>query len=135
MATSFQQAFAALLRRAPSPLFPRARQLYLRKYCLEGQGDGPFRTFLLEEEVNESEDGSRLTVKACRFALVHWQGPPLESSAYLAYLLERWQLVPEELRPVGDAPWFRQGGAWAWFRARAEYRRDSTLDPEPQGGN
>ena len=126
MAESFQEAFEALLQRAPSPLFPRARQLYLRKYCLEGAEAGPLRTFLLEEDVDERNGGLLLTVRARRFAVVHWHAPQLEAQDYRAYLLRRWDLEPEQLQPVEDTPWFRQGGAWAWFRAEAVYARDFT---------
>lgn len=125
MAQRFQESFEQLLRRAPGPLFPRARQLYLRKYCLEGGEPAPFRTFLLEEQIEESDDGALLTVRAVRFALVHWQGPPLPAEAYRRYLRDHWQLEPAVLEPVPDESWFRQGGAWAWFRASALYQRDS----------
>ena len=49
--TTFQQAFEQLLSRAPGPVFPRARELYLRKYPLEAAGADRFRTFLLREEI------------------------------------------------------------------------------------
>lgn len=127
MAERFQEAFESLLQRAPSPLFPRARQLYLRKYCLEGSEAGPLRTFLLEEETNEQDGGLLLTVRARRFAVVHWQGPQLAPQEYRAYLQGRWDLEPEQLQPVDDTPWFRQGGAWAWFRAEAVYARHFTM--------
>lgn len=126
MAESFQEAFESLLKRAPSPLFPRARQLYLRKYCLEGVEAGPLRTFLLEEEIGERDGGRLLTVRARRFAVVHWQGPQLPAEDFLHYLLRRWELEPEQLQTVEETPWFRQGGAWAWFRAEAVYARDFT---------
>lgn len=126
MAESFQEAFESLLQRAPSPLFPRARQLYLRKYCLEGTEAGSLRTFLLEEDAEERDGGRLLTVRARRFAVVHWQGPQLRPQDYRAYLQERWDLEPEQLQTVEDTPWFRQGGAWAWFRAEAVYARDFT---------
>ena len=129
MPETFQEAFGQLLQRAPSPLFPRARQLYLRKYCLEGAGAAALRTFLLEEEIEELQSGTLLTVRARRFAVVHWQGPALPRERYLAYLQSRWQLEPESLQPVNDTPWFRQGGAWAWFRAEAVYVR--LFDPQP----
>ena len=39
-----QQAYAALMDRAPSALFRKARQLYLNKYCLDGrEPQGPLR--------------------------------------------------------------------------------------------
>jgi hypothetical protein len=124
MAESFQEAFESLLQRAPSPLFPKARQLYLRKYCLEGAEAGRLRTFLLEEEIAERDGGLLLTVRARRFAVVHWQAPQLTAQDYRAYLQRRWDLEPEQLQPVDDTSWFRQGGAWAWFRAEAVYARD-----------
>lgn len=126
MPESFQEAFESLLQRAPSPLFPRARQLYLRKYCLEGGEAEALRTFLLEEEIGERDGGLLLTVRARRFAVVHWQAAQLPAQDYLAYLKRRWDLEPEQLQPVDDTPWFRQAGAWAWFRAEAVYARDFT---------
>ena len=126
MAERFQLAFASLLQKAPSPLFPRARQLYLRKYCLEGAEAGSLRTFLLEEETAEQDGGMLLTVRARRFAVVHWQGPQLDAQRYRDYLQHRWDLEPDQLQTVADTQWFRQGGAWAWFRAEAVYVRDFT---------
>lgn len=128
MAERFQEAFASLLQRAPSPLFPKARQLYLRKYCLEGSEAGSLRTYLLEEEIAEREGGRLLTVRARRFALVHWQGPQLSEQDYRLYLQRRWDLQPEQLQPVVETLWFREGGAWAWFRAEAVYARDFSAD-------
>ena len=32
-----QQAYSALMERAPSALFRKASQLYLNKYCLDGR--------------------------------------------------------------------------------------------------
>ncbi|MFM7087586.1 MAG: hypothetical protein ACKOXO_11435 [Cyanobium sp.] len=125
MAERFQDSVVQLLRRAPGPLFPRARQLYLRKYCLEGGEPPTFRTFLLEERIEENEDGTLLTVHAERFALVHWHGEALTAEAYRRYLRDHWQLEPELLEPVSGESWFRQGGAWAWFRAQATYQRES----------
>ena len=133
MAESFQHAFELLLRRAPSPIFPRARQLYLRKYCLEavaGGAAGSLRTFLLEEEICEQDGGALLTVRARRFAVVHWQAGALEEQGYRTYLKQRWDLEPELLQPVEDTAWFREGGAWAWFRAEAVYVR--LFEPSPQ---
>ncbi|MFM7314262.1 MAG: hypothetical protein ACKO0M_14055, partial [Cyanobium sp.] len=123
MADTFQQAFEQLLHKAPSPLFPKARQLYLRKYCLEGPSAGALRTFLLEEEISEETGGTLLTVRARRFAVVHWQAPALQEQDYLRYLQSRWQLETVCLQRVTDTPWFREGGAWAWFRAEAVYVR------------
>jgi hypothetical protein len=120
--TTFQQAFEQLLSRAPGPVFPRARELYLRKYPLEAGGAGRFRTFLLREEIQEAPGGA-VRVRALSFALVHWQGPQLDGEPYLAYLAERWQLQPDTFELAGEEPWFRDGGAWCCFRAAAVYER------------
>ncbi len=124
--TSFQQAFEALLARAPGPVFPKARLLYLRKYPLEGPIANPesldaprFRTFLLQEEIQEGPGGV-IRVRARRFAAVHWQAPQTNPADYLHYLQARWQLQPSDLTPV-EEPWFREGGAWAFFSAPAVY--------------
>jgi len=119
---TFQQAFEQLLSRAPGPVFPRARELYLRKYPLEAAGAERFRTFLWREEIQEAPGGA-VRVRAVSFALVHWQGPQLERESYLNYLSERWQLQPDTLELAGEEPWFRDGGAWCQFRAAAVYER------------
>ena len=119
----FQQAFEQLLQRAPGPVFPRARQLYLRKYALEahqapsaGDGGPPFRTFLWQETIEESTLGavSVLRIRAVTFALVHWQAPQTSSERYRHYLQQQWQLTPQSLELQTEA-WFREGGAWARF--------------------
>ena len=126
---TFEKAFSALLSLAPGPVFPRARQLYLNKYPLEGNPSSldaaalpaRFRTFLLEEEIHDGSDGI-YRVEAKKFAVVHWQAPQTDSSDYLSYLERRWQLVPDDLAPV-DELWFREGGAYATFTASAVYQR------------
>jgi len=110
----FLQAFEHLMSRAPGPIFPRARTLYLRKYSLETDGEGAFRTFLLEEEILESPQGT-VTSRALAFAVVHWQAPQVDRAAYAAYLAERWCLAPHDLTLVPEQAWFRDGGAWARF--------------------
>ena len=130
---SFQQAFESLLSLAPGPVFPRARELYLRKYPLEGKpmeavsavspSEVPdrFRTFLLEEEIQESTGGI-VRVRALAFAVVHWQAPQTTPDDYSSYLEQRWQLHPDGLILAADS-WFREGGAFARFRAPAVYER------------
>jgi hypothetical protein len=121
---SFDQAFNSLLSMAPGPLFPRARQLYLRKYSLEGQ-DGPqrFRTFLYQEQVEEQPEGL-VRVRALAFAVVHWQAPQTIPDDYATYLQQRWQLEPSCLGlELEDGSWFRDGGAFARFQAPALYER------------
>ena len=124
---SFQQAFVSLLSVAPSPLFPKARALYLRKYPLEttgSEGDipvGRFRTFLVSEEIQESAAGV-LRVRAQQFAVVHCQAPQTNAEDYLAYLSERWDGAPDVIT-LADQAWFRDGGAYALFHAPAVYER------------
>ncbi|MEX0588684.1 MAG: hypothetical protein WD136_05455 [Cyanobium sp.] len=119
---SFQQAFDSLLSLAPGPVFPRARELYLSKYPLEaGAASGRFRTFLLEEELQEAPGGI-VRVRAMAFAVVHWQAPQTNPSDYLTYLLDRWQLQPDGVQLEAEA-WFREGGAYARFEAAAVYER------------
>jgi hypothetical protein len=128
---SFQQAFVSLLSVAPSPLFPKARALYLRKYPLEttaSEGETPlgrFRTFLFSEEIQESAAGV-LRVRAQQFAVVHWQSPQTNGADYLAYLSERWDGAPDGLT-LAEQAWFRDGGAFALFHAPAVYERALSL--------
>lgn len=141
MPTPFLQAFERLLSRAPGPLFPRARQLYLRKYSLEADPATPFRTFLLEEEIQESAGGA-VRIRAISFAVVHWQGPQLELQVYGAYLARQWQLHPDDLTVITAGSWFRDGGPWARFSEPAVYERatpttlvSSTGDPGGPGAS
>jgi hypothetical protein len=132
---SFQAAFQRLLARAPGPVFPRARRLYFDKYCLEGaETSGPFRTFLLEEEIQEAAGGA-VRIRALAFAVVHWQAGPPPSHAYAEYLRQRWQLDPDDLVPVPDREWFRRDGAYARFSTAAVYERaaPTTLVSPPPG--
>lgn len=128
----FQRAYERLLSRAPGPVFPRARALYLRKYSLEDEAQGAFRTFLLEEELQEAAGGA-VRSRALAFAVVHWQAPQVEAAVYAAYLQQRWQLQPSALTLMAETPWFREGGAWARFRAAAVYERTAptTLLSQP----
>lgn len=119
---SFQQAFESLLSLAPGPVFPRARELYLRKYPLEADtATERFRTFLLEEEIQEASGGI-VRVRALAFAVVHWQAPQTNPADYTTYLERRWQLQPDGLT-LQQESWFRDGGAYARFRAPAVYER------------
>ena len=119
---SFLQAFESLLSVAPGPIFPRARELYLRKYPLEAkQSSDRFRTFLLEEEIQEGQGGI-VRVRALAFAVVHWQAPQTTPDDYCNYLKQRWQLQPDGLT-LENGSWFREGGAYARFGAAAVYER------------
>ena len=97
--SSFQQAFERLLARAPGPVFPRARALYLQKYPLEGEPQGDFRTFLLEEDIQESPAGA-VRVRALALAVVAWGQPRFDADAAAAYLERRWGLRPNGLKEV-----------------------------------
>lgn len=134
---SFQQAFERLLARAPGPVFPRARALYLQKYPLEGEPDGAFRTFLLEEEIQESAAGA-LRIRALALAIVAWGQPRFDPAAAAAYLERRWALRPSDLQVVEGASWFRDSGAYGRFGTPAVYERvaptsllSSSADPAP----
>jgi hypothetical protein len=131
---TFQQAFEHLLSRAPGPVFPRARELYLRKYPLETDPATPFRTFLLDESIQESEAGI-LRISALRFALVQVGQHPLDLEACRNYLRQRWGLEPDELVPMGGDGWFRDGAPWARFSAAAVHERaaPTTLISRPDG--
>jgi hypothetical protein len=120
--STFQQAFEQLLLRAPGPVFPRARELYLRKYPLEAEPLGCFRTFLLREEIQEAAGGA-VRIRALDFALVHWQEAAIDLDQAAAYLREQWQLSPDDLAPEPGQSWFREGGAYARFSAPAVYER------------
>ena len=133
----FQQAFERLLARAPGPVFPRARALYLQKYPLEGEADGAFRTFLLEEEIQESPAGA-LRIRALALAIVAWGQPCFDAVAAAAYLEHRWGLRPADLQEVDGASWFRDSGAYGRFSSPAVYERvaptsllSSSADPAP----
>ncbi len=119
---SFQQAFEQLLARAPGPVFPRARALYLQKYPLEGEQEGDFRTFLLEEEIQESPAGA-LRIRALALAIVAWGQPRIDAAAATAYLDRRWDLHPSDLQVVEGTGWFRDHGAYARFVTPAVFER------------
>lgn len=134
---SFQQSFERLLARAPGPVFPRARSLYLQKYPLEGELQGDYRTFLLEEDIQESPAGA-LRIRALAMAIVAWDQPHIDAAAAAAYLERRWGLRPHDLQVMEGASWFRNAGAFARFGTMAVYERaaptsllSSSVDPAP----
>jgi hypothetical protein len=115
-----------LYERAPSALFPRARQLFFLKYPLEGHpqelDSSPFverfRTFVLREttclpsEESEAQEPHRPITRINALAVVHWQAPQTNREDYARYLSRHWLLDPERLQ-LSEQPWFREGGAWA----------------------
>ena len=118
---ALNDAYGALLSRAPAPLFTRARKLYLNKYCLDGHSSqSPLRLFVVQETLNESvepdpEAGplgriATLQSSTAELALVHWQmDEPPAQTLIQTYLQQSWQLSPSLITPCTES-WFRNGG-------------------------
>ena len=118
---ALNDAYGALLSRAPGPLFTRARKLYLNKYCLDGRSSqSPLRLFVVQETLNESvepdpEAGplgriATLQSSTAELALVHWQmDEPPAQTLIQTYLQQSWQLSPSLITPCTES-WFRNGG-------------------------
>ena len=134
-----QQAYVALMERAPAGLFPKARQLYLNKYCLDGrEPEGPLRLYVQQEQAEETIEACLVeqeprrraiyTVKPLTLALVHWQQPAAADSAIEAAYLQSWGLQDISLSPQGE-PWFRQGGHHSLLSAPTDllWRKESLL--------
>ena len=134
-----QQAYVALMERAPAGLFPKARQLYLNKYCLDGrEPEGPLRLYVQQEQAEETIEACLVeqeprrraiyTVKPLTLALVHWQQPAAADSAIEAAYLQSWGLQDISLSPQGES-WFRQGGHHSLLSAPTDllWRKDSLL--------
>ena len=134
-----QQAYAALMERAPSALFRKARQLYLNKYCLDGrEAQGPLRLYVQQEKAEErieprlvEQEPRRLaiyTVQPITLALVHWQQPNEADPAEQAAYLQHWGLDGIALQPQRES-WFREGGHHALLPAPSDllWRKESLL--------
>ena len=134
-----QQAYAALMERAPSALFRKARQLYLNKYCLDGrEPHGPLRLDVQQEKAEErieprlvEQEPRRLaiyTVQPITLALVHWQQPDAAEPAIQAAYLQQWGLDGIDLRAQNDS-WFREGGHHSLLPAPSDllWRKESLL--------
>ena len=134
-----QQAYAALMERAPSALFRKARQLYLNKYCLDGrEPQGPLRLYVQQEKAEErieprlvEQEPRRLaiyTVQPITLALVHWQQPEAADPAEQAAYLQQWGLDGIDLRAQNDS-WFREGGHHSLLPAPSDliWRKESLL--------
>ncbi|MAR06746.1 MAG: hypothetical protein CL862_06565 [Cyanobium sp. NAT70] len=123
MSEILQQAYNALMAKAPGAAFPRARTLYLNKYPLpHSTDDTSLRLYVCEEQLDESqqpapdgEEGHRivtLTARPVRLALVHWQSmaQPVNDQV-LNYLQRCWELDAKQLKlEHSSEPWFRNGG-------------------------
>lgn len=118
-----RQALDRLFDRAPSHLFPRARQLYFLKYPLEGLprdlDPSPlaarFRTFVLRDTTclpTEEMAEPRAITRINELAVVHWQAPQTNLEDYATYIRRTWLLDPADLELI-ESPWFREGGTWA----------------------
>ena len=134
-----QQAYAALMERAPSALFRKARQLYLNKYCLDGrEPQGPLRLYVQQEKAEEriepclvEKEPRRLaiyTVQPITLALVHWQQPQAADPAEQAAYLQQWGLDGIALHPQSEL-WFREGGHHSLLPAPSDllWRKESLL--------
>ena len=134
-----QQAYAALMERAPSALFRKARQLYLNKYCLDGrEPQGPLRLYVQQEKAEErieprlvEQEPRRLaiyTVQPITLALVHWQQPEAADPAEQAAYLQHWGLDGIALQPQRES-WFREGGHHSLLPAPSDllWRKESLL--------
>ena len=118
---ALSDAYEALLSRAPAPLFARARQLYLNKYCLDGRSTGSaLRLFVVQEKLDERVEAdpeagplgriATLQSSTVELALVHWQRhePPAQPMVE-TYLQQSWQLE-DALISAQNEGWFRNGG-------------------------
>lgn len=114
------QAFDSLMNRAPALVFPRARQLYLNKYPLDGrEAEGPMRLFVQREESQETIEPRHIDGEARRIAIVlvrpitlaavHWQHGAAPAADLLQSYLAGWGLASAPLQAQGDL-WFREGG-------------------------
>jgi len=120
---TLQEAYTALMSRAPGAAFRRARSLYLNKYPLpQPDQNSPLRLFVGQEQCEEREqpapDGvahHRLVTLTCRpreLALVHWQQTDAADRTLIsAYLRDTWELDADALHlQECKEPWFRNGG-------------------------
>lgn len=142
MSSELQEAYNALLRRAPGAAFRRARKLYLNKYPLpQAEMDVPFRLFICGETIDEVQQpapdgipGHRLVTLTSRpdqLALVHWQhNSSASKQAMKHYLQSTWNLDLDSLRLEDQSQsWFRQSGRYCLFTSPCEliYQQQSLL--------
>ena len=130
MSEQLQQAYNALMVKAPGAAFQKARALYLNKYPLpQTDSNAPLRLYVcneqLEESIQPAKDGDpshRLAILRSRpgqLAVVHWQQPhPAEQEQLRRYFQESWSLDLDELQIKAlSTPWFREGGHQSRFAA------------------
>ena len=123
MSEQLQQAYNALMVKAPGAAFQKARALYLNKYPLpQADGNAPLRLYVCDEQLeeliqpaNDGDPNHRLAILRSRpgqLAVVHWQQPhPAKQEQLRHYLKESWYLDLDELQIEAlSTPWFREGG-------------------------
>ena len=114
------EAFEALMNRAPALVFPKARQLYLNKYPIDGRdAEGPMRLFVQREECKETveprlidDEARRMAIVSIRpitLAVVHWQNSNAPEPEQLQNYLSYWGLNSTPLEAQSEQ-WFREGG-------------------------
>ena len=130
MSEQLQQAYNALMAKAPGAAFQKARALYLNKYPLpQADSTVALRLYVCDEQLDESiqpaNDGdpnhrlATLRSRPGQLAVVHWQQADAPEPEQLRrYLQETWNLHPDELTisPL-STPWFREGGHQSRFAA------------------
>ena len=130
MSEQLQQAYNALMVKAPGAAFQKARALYLNKYPLpQADSTAPLRLYVCNEQLEESiqpanngDPNHRLAILRSRpgqLAVVHCQQPhPPVPEQLRHYLQEAWFLNMDELaiEPL-STPWFREGGHQSRFAA------------------
>ena len=130
MSEQLQQAYNALMVKAPGAAFQKARVLYLNKYPLpQADSTVPLRLYVCNEQLEESIQPAnngypnyRLAILRSRpgqLAVVHWQQPhPPVPDQLRNYLQEAWFLNMDELAIEAlSTPWFREGGHQSRFAA------------------
>ena len=130
MSEQLQQAYNALMVKAPGAAFQKARALYLNKYPLpQADSSAPLRLYVCDEQLEESiqpaNDGDpnhRLAILRSRpgqLAVVHWQqAHPPEPEQLRRYLHDTWTLNLDDLEMEAmSIPWFREGGHQSRFAA------------------
>jgi len=123
MTQKLQDAYQALMVKAPGAAFPKARNLYLKKYQLpQADESSELRLFVSEESLEETQqpagDGpeqhriATLTSIPMQLAVVHWQQPEApEQDKLRRWLKSVWDLEADQLTLTPFAePWFREGG-------------------------
>ncbi|MCP9888775.1 hypothetical protein KBY96_12660 [Cyanobium sp. ATX 6A2] len=136
-----EQALDALLAAAPPLAYPRARELYFRKFSLEhnlgsdhpADGLGNISTFVRMAARQSSAEGavespvdpaSGAPADAADaeppepvlegFSVVNWDENPIDLHGFAGYLACRWDLHPSTLDPSHET-WFRGRGQVAHF--------------------